>query len=206
MILETNNTHYIFVDIGNCIDKATCPKPNICGKNEEYKDNGENCTCVNSGMLECELTEQAGCYCLPGFYRNARGICIKKTTCTSCPLNASYRRRGEVCVCNQLTGLSCEESTVKQCYCKYGYYMNGNQECIPKDTCLPQPVCSEDREYQEIGKSCVCNENKLTCEPNETPNCYCREGFYENKYGKCVPESRCTGKTCDEGTYYFNYK
>uniref|UniRef100_A0A182NIS5 TIL domain-containing protein n=1 Tax=Anopheles dirus TaxID=7168 RepID=A0A182NIS5_9DIPT len=184
-----------------------------CGENAVYKECGTACpeTCEtpdNSG-LACTKQCVAGCFCKEGYVLNESNECILRSSCyplpypTECGENAEYNECGTACpeTCDTPfpnTKL-CINKCVPGCFCKDGYVLNENGECILRcqSSCLPPPPpteCGENEVYSECGTAC-----RATCDKPEpgicfdlcVEGCFCKEGYVLNENNECVLPCQC---------------
>jgi len=83
------------------------------------------------------------------------------------------------------------------CACKHGFYRSPTGSCVLLEQC--PDICSSNEYYNSCGRLCedTCRLF-LSGEPNRCPAmcdrqgaCHCKQGFYRNGEGKCVPPSQC---------------
>ena len=120
-----------------------------CGINEEFNTCGPACpkTCDTLSVTQfCTLQCVKGCFCLPGYVRNALGICIAEQLCPSsvkCPsLLETYNPCGTSC---QPTCANYQTLPFTLCIksCNPGcFYINGLVRDENTGRCVPPKACS----------------------------------------------------------------
>ncbi|KAI1700219.1 trypsin inhibitor like cysteine rich domain-containing protein [Ditylenchus destructor] len=198
---------------GKCILENRCPKPKpVCGRNEEYVDDGKNCESLCDGApkphVPCEvLMAIPGCKCLPGFARHSSGNCIPKIFChepkPACPQNETYIASGSNCAeptCkspHRPKHLQCMD-IFSGCQCSPGFVRDEeSRKCIREDHCpKPKPACPQNETFQEHGsiceRSCTQPQGPPACPLINYSGCRCSDGFVRNHdTGKCIRLSQC---------------
>ncbi|GFR05007.1 hypothetical protein TNCT_498982 [Trichonephila clavata] len=196
-------------DQGVCIEPEDCPGE-TCGKDEEYKDCGSACppSCSSLGRnLVCTQQCVQGCFCRQGLVRNDQGDCIEPEKCPrkSCPVNEEYSTCANPCNrCQKIE--RCEFVCKPGCNCKKGYSRDFSGRCIPKVQCPsidPTPpfnICGKDEQFYDCIPSChgtcfaLTRKTNIFCQQACRKGCYCKEGLYKRKDGKCVPPSDCNSQ------------
>ncbi|XP_055715950.1 fibrillin-2-like [Phlebotomus papatasi] len=159
---------------GTCqgVERCTCD-----GANEVYRVSSD---CAESCDVNCatcaDVATELGCYCAPGYRRNAAGDCVLEEDCPCTGDNEIYKD-GKTCEEECTVAPECElESCCKGCYCRNGY-KRVNGMCVLEDNCSP---CGPDEEYR-CGRGCEdeCGllDIDLCLELPCTDGCYCRSGF-----------------------------
>ncbi|GAB0086440.1 hypothetical protein DMENIID0001_005020 [Sergentomyia squamirostris] len=169
---------------GQCVPEATC-----CADPEVYiysNDCLDQCTGNPDTCAGQPLT--FGCYCKPGFRRDAGGTCVPDTDCTCEDTNAEYRP-GPPCEyeCEPAPNCATQEC-YKGCFCKDGFKLVEGQ-------CVPEATCCADPEVYIYSNDCLdqCTGNPDTCAGQPvTLGCYCKPGFRRDAGGTCVPDTDCT--------------
>ncbi|CAF3995122.1 unnamed protein product [Rotaria magnacalcarata] len=122
---------------------------------------------------------------------------IFKTCGSPCISTCTYKPA--VCIAMCSTG----------CFCKEGYVRESNKtgsSCIKQEDCenvnvLPQ--CAENEELLTCGSACppTCNDWSYPLPKEPTAcimickrGCFCKQGLYRSKDGKCVKPEECCGK------------
>lgn len=179
------------------------PVPPCLRSLERFNTGGEICICDNNTLI-CNNETIPDCYCPVGYYYGPDGECLPKSLCTSCPSGASHQSQGEVCICDDAAGLICTNSSVNQCYCSSGYYLNPDGQCVLQSTCTVTPSCDiSNQTYQPVGEDCICGKtSNIICAPVLTPGCYCPPDYYQDPTGACVLKSTCTGIICNDPQAY----
>jgi hypothetical protein len=121
---------------GICIPKDRCDSSQ-CPSGEEYskcgKHCGESCEEQLKGDLICDRMCEEGCFCLPGTYRNADGVCVKKIECNSqksqsnnaiCPSNEEFTDCGNSCKESCDSNTICTQECQRGCFCIAGMPSN----------------------------------------------------------------------------------
>ena len=148
-----------------------------CGANEVYSWCGTSCEeeCSKSDMFRpCILKCVEGCFCQDGYVRDDNGDCILREDCptTSSPTcdgeNFEYTLCGSYCPpsCDNLFDfIICPSVCIEGCFCKTGYVLNTNGECILPNEC---PIKST-----EIPTGCdtiKCDDSTETCAEDSDGN------------------------------------
>lgn len=106
--------------------------------NELWSSNACPSTCDNLNHY-CSQG-QKGCYCVPGYVRDASNNCVEGNAyCGNCTEYEYYTKVGSPCQteCKTL-GQTCNIVNVVApvgCYCKIGYARDKSGECIPIERC-----------------------------------------------------------------------
>ncbi|GBM98796.1 Zonadhesin [Araneus ventricosus] len=184
---------------GRCILPTSCPV--ICGENEEFKECGTACplTCANSTQQGvCSNACVRGCFCRPGFVKDATGKCILPQTCpVVCGPNEEFKECGPACsiTCDTLThaNVPCSLPCIRGCFCKPGFVRGPDGRCVLPAFC--PVVCGENEEFKECGSACPMTCSNITAQlPCPLPcekGCFCREGFVRDPTGKCISPQFC---------------
>ncbi|CAL1267801.1 unnamed protein product [Larinioides sclopetarius] len=184
---------------GRCILPAFCPV--VCGENEEFKECGTPCPLTCSNLTQqgiCPTTCVRGCFCRPGFVKDASGRCILPERCpVVCNHNEEFKECGPGCpmTCDTLTHLNvpCSRPCTKGCFCKPGFVRGPDGRCIFPAFC--PVVCGENEEFKECGPACpvTCSNNtaQLQCPLPCVKGCFCREGYVRDSAGNCILPQFC---------------
>ncbi|CAF3150445.1 unnamed protein product [Rotaria sp. Silwood2] len=94
------------------------------------------------------------------------------------------------------------------CFCKNGYVRASNEAgspCIKQEECgkaNDTSPCGENEEFLTCGSACppTCKDwsyplpkPAMACIAMCVTGCFCKEGFYRSKEGKCVRREQCCG-------------
>ncbi|XP_055677618.1 zonadhesin-like [Lutzomyia longipalpis] len=178
---------------GSCQPDSGCTCP---GANEVYRvsnDCFESCSGVLADCLATATTP--GCYCAPGYRRDANGDCIVESTCPCDDPNAEYSYSNDCLQPCDGNSVTCAGVGIRSgCFCKDGYKLIDGS-CQPENQC-PCPNANE--VYKDM-KTC---EEECTptadCEFEEcVKGCHCRSGF-KRIDGACVAEAGCNPCGPDE--------
>lgn len=89
-------------------------------------------TCVDPtfAFTSCAMGCLDGCFCIDGYVKNDKGICIPIAECQmSCPAHEHYSRCGAgcetTCAHPDPTRLICNKMCLEGCVCDDGYVRNG---------------------------------------------------------------------------------
>ncbi|XP_039748870.1 zonadhesin-like isoform X3 [Pararge aegeria] len=192
----------------------------LCGENEEPTTCIEavcerrTCSDLQEQSIKCVDPNVCtnGCLCKDGYLRNAEGECVPVDQCpdscganeipTSCfeaicePRNCSDLLKSIPCV--RLDTKFCTNG----CLCKEGYLRAENGTCVPIDQC-PGIQCGCNEIYDSCpplypGENCGVDPSVMLCLPNPepgdpfcTPGCRCKDNYFRNDNGFCVPRDQC---------------
>ena len=129
-----------------------------------------------------------------------------------CGNHEEYRECGTRCGqgCEDLISGQTECSKgrlcVSGCFCLDGFYRNEIGECVPESQCPSPPTdpktkeCGENERYTDCGSQCG-----QSCEDAGKPmlctrkrmciaGCFCKKGFFRDKYDNCVTQRQCSEK------------
>ncbi|XP_054163113.1 zonadhesin-like [Oppia nitens] len=188
--------------VGQCIKP---PRPQ-CGENEEFEACGNRCVesmatidnpdVCESGKHKCE----SGCFCKDGYFRDNSGICLIPQKCADkpkCPLNEMYSDCGNRCMEsleNKRNDVECDQSLCDVgCFCLPPMFRNNEGLCVEIQAPTEKPQeCKLDEEMTECGNRCLealeNKEQQWVCPLDLCEfGCFCKNGLYRNKKGKCVP-------------------
>ncbi|KAG8183312.1 hypothetical protein JTE90_002804 [Oedothorax gibbosus] len=201
---------------GKCVEPYECPA-DVCGANEVFKECGTACpkTCDNRNVeIACIDKCVEGCFCKDGFVRNDEGACVKPHQCpaetcdgegeeysdcgSACPLTCANKDNPPICI------LSCQQG----CFCKRGLVRDEFGRCVEPEQCPPVVVtippideCDKDKQFYECMPTChrtcdaLTRKTKIYCTQICKSGCFCREGLYQTRDGKCVPPEECSTPT-----------
>ncbi|XP_026328619.1 zonadhesin-like [Hyposmocoma kahamanoa] len=200
-----------------CVLEKDCPK--VCPDNEEWNTcaNGgcysaRNCSQIGNPVVCVDPVEcKGGCLCKDKFLRNDEtGVCIPTDECPSkepkdkCTgPNEYFNSCASSCdpvYCNEIgKNVICAQVCIPACRCNKGYYRNSKGVCILEKDC--PPTCSVNEEFSnctqavcrnqycsQVGKPVACPG--VTAGSCET-GCVCKEGYYRDQKGNCIPEKEC---------------
>ncbi|XP_063361523.1 zonadhesin-like [Cydia amplana] len=183
---------------------------------------------INEALIRCRAPPKPGdpeckpgCRCADNYYRNATGSCVLKKRCEKpfpcphnehydpCPMTCPPQECGVnpaviLCLPNPVYG---DPRCKPSCVCKDGELRNDARQCVPKDKCPPK--CSKNEHYEQCYYSCGGNQTcddigkkwncpaKLKCQSG----CRCDEGYWRDKYGRCIPKKQCP-KQCGKNEHW----
>ncbi|UJR21350.1 hypothetical protein I4U23_024443 [Adineta vaga] len=189
-----------------------------CRQNEVYKC-GSTCieTCNYKPEI-CSLMCSYGCFCTDGYVRQSNATdsaCIKREECKSvsdslpvCGDNEEYLTCGSPCTstCDDLRyplpkpPLACMTMCKSGCFCKKGYYRDGNGKCVPPEQC-----CGKNERYKTCGSPCVetCNDKAATiCTTQCIAGCFCGCSDYVRQNSTanspCIHRDDCPKECTDD--------
>nr|WIM01338.1 zonadhesin-like protein 11A [Limnephilus flavicornis] len=207
-------------------DSSGGASPQACkGPHEVWSKCGNNScvkSCATLGLtnIACRPSCGSGCICVEGYYRNAKGICVKPQDCgiNICPgKNETFSICVSSCAEKCVTlGRSDGERNCETpqctpgCDCKSGFFRNTNNECVTPEKC----ECGVNEEFSKYGRPCpyeTCKEfgsgaaiNCPAYDPKNPrpPACNCKLNFYRLN-GVCIDIRECPPKfECPELTVY----
>ncbi|CAB3243988.1 unnamed protein product [Arctia plantaginis] len=203
---------------GTCVPFDECP--DICPLNEQYNSctqatcRHQNCSTRNDA-LSCPRIDPAfckgGCVCKENYYRNKNGTCVPEEQCNDDPKpTCEDNEILDDCPshCESEHCPKCEEDN-KSVNAKMVYGRLKNGTCVPFDEC--PNICPLNEEYNSCTQAtcrhqnCSTRNDPLSC-PRIDPafckrGCVCKENYYRNKNGTCVPEEQCNDDpkpTCED--------
>ncbi|XP_053686650.1 serine protease inhibitor swm-1-like [Sabethes cyaneus] len=142
-----------------------------CGRHEVFLECGsacpETCDTINSDeILICVPMCVSGCFCRKGFVRNAEGQCIRRWKCpTQCGNNEEYTTCGSACPpnCENFPeNVECPEICLVGCFCKPGFVLNAENECILRSECPePEPLCGKNEDNEPKLSECLRNNSRI---------------------------------------------
>ncbi|GFY60956.1 zonadhesin [Trichonephila inaurata madagascariensis] len=205
-------------DQGECVRPEECSgdgngPSKECGKDEIYYDE-----CAPSCTGTCDTYKRKnmhcprcrpGCWCKKGFVKNKNGNCIPISKCPSgtkmphpCPEKQQHYECIPSCkrTCmtyNSSSAFCAKEACLKGCFCKEGYVMNKEGECVRPEKCPTR--CPFNQKYWECMPSCQnqCNPPDA-CAAVCQSGCFCKEGLVLREDGKCVRKELCNQpETCE---------
>nr|XP_049703173.1 zonadhesin isoform X6 [Helicoverpa armigera] len=201
------NTCLFNEEWSSCV-QSTCRAQNCTQK-------GLTVECPNFNIGDCT----SGCICKENYLRDESGFCVPEESCdkkeepTTCPPNEEFSKcflricRAQFCQ-DKGQDIPCpdipEESCLEGCVCKEGYLRNKNGECIAEKECSAD-LCTAHEEFSNCTQA-VCRAQNCTDKgiPQACPSvadgdckqgCICKEGYFRDKNGYCVPEELCN-KEC----------
>ncbi|XP_073952243.1 zonadhesin-like isoform X2 [Choristoneura fumiferana] len=211
-------------DQGNCVTRDKCPLPVCTQPNEVATDcgsgcNDRNCDDYKRTDIVCPAVCIRGCFCAPGYVRNAYGVCIPPNQCPHKPVclqaNEEYQSCGSSCPDNCDNYLDnkriCTANCVPGCNCKAGFVRNlEDKTCVKPEQC-PSKNCTGLNESLNLCASyCpVTCANRFTngdwlCATVCRTACDCISGTLRNDSGVCVPVEQCTPPVCRQNEKYLN--
>lgn len=113
-------------------------------KYEVYLNEGpgcpQDCKNLNQDCYASEPNFVTGCYCIPGYVRNKKGICVDGNSfCGNCSKHEFYTENGSPCQTECATlGQKCTIVNImapRGCYCQVGYARNDKRKCIAVEKC-----------------------------------------------------------------------
>jgi hypothetical protein len=167
---------------GKCIMAQQCPQvdpvpatsfmmlPPVpqCGANEEFHSCGTACpaTCANPHPSPvCTKNCVIGCFCKPGYLKNAQGVCVPAANCEAPqPMMASAVQPAGQC------------SSDREIFSECGEQLDCLASC---NTPLPFLIHGE----PQLPKKCL--ERKCT------PGCVCQKPYVRHADGRCVEVNEC---------------
>nr|WIM01348.1 zonadhesin-like protein 11B [Limnephilus flavicornis] len=198
----------------------TCKGPHEvwskCGNNSCLK----SCATLGLTNIACRPSCGSGCICVEGYYRNAKGICVKPQDCgiNICPgknetFSICVSSCAEKCVTLGRSDVerNCETpQCTPGCDCKPGFFRNTNNECVTPEKC----ECGVNEEFSKYGIPCPYD----TCDRIDSaaftscpaydpknprpPACNCKLNFYRLN-GVCIDIRECPPHLeCPELTAY----
>lgn len=131
------------------------------------------------------------------------------TTENVCGPNEEFSNCGSVCTetCDykpQICVMMCKSG----CFCQEGYVRESNltgSPCIKREKCslIETPTCSENEVFLTCGTMCptTCDDFSYPlpkpikiCPKMCVQGCFCKEGLYRAKDGRCVKQQQCCGE------------
>ncbi|CAL1266709.1 unnamed protein product [Larinioides sclopetarius] len=168
---------------GNCVEPEECDDISNSAEDgsDENPDSDENSEPDNE----------------PGDEGKCSGVneeivsCAKPKTCNTCLIRGNCKLK------------RCE----KGCDCKSGYYRDDSGVCIPQDQCpgatSPSECTGENEEMVSCAKPKWCNTCGIrgNCKLKQCEaGCDCKQGYYRDDSGVCIPEDQCPGDTSSPST------
>ncbi|KAH9629157.1 hypothetical protein HF086_014827 [Spodoptera exigua] len=171
------------------------------------------------GNIGIVLTCNPKCRCINGYWR-LNGTCVPYGQCPGvCPKNERYSEciQGECRAlnCTQIAPTCSENEQLENCSqsctsdnCPYSEDQMKNEVCSKSDTCIPRSdLCAENEEYspctQRTCRPENCSDRNSTMENCSSVDdelcergCVCKENFYRNDEGNCVPSEECEAPSC----------
>uniref|UniRef100_A0A914ULG9 TIL domain-containing protein n=1 Tax=Plectus sambesii TaxID=2011161 RepID=A0A914ULG9_9BILA len=139
------------------------------------------------------------------------------TTCVDgrcvCGENRHFEQCGSACPARCDLGsaaVACTADCKPGCFCNEGFVLaRAGGECVRRERCPIELRCGRNEEAKACG-ACdqSCNQGRRACTLDcREPECGCRDGFFRNSQGQCVPESsqcrsfdQCSRMRCRPGT------
>ena len=153
-----------------CIDIDEC--------STDKNDCDVNADCLNNdGSYEC--------YCRQNYYGNGKGCLPGRCSDTNCPANEKKK---------------CKSSTMLDCECVEGFYLNNSSDCVDKDECQDNDCDAQATCTNNVGSyDCTCKKgytgNGTTCDLNE-----CETGSHDcHEFANCKNTIGSHSCTCRDG-------
>ena len=182
-------------DDGNCILKEKCPL--VCPKeNQEFRDCGTNCgnRCSDPVDIVCAAVCSPGCYCKDGYKLDDDGNCILEDECSNnndviglvCP---KENQKWYDCEGSDSDDIICSTVCSSGCYCKNGYKLDNDGNCILENECSNNNVCpKKNQKWYDCEGS---DSDDIVCATVCSSGCYCKNGYKLDNYGNCILENQC---------------
>ncbi|XP_063704630.1 zonadhesin-like [Culicoides brevitarsis] len=187
-----------------CIPEKECPtKPPSCkDPNEEWNENGNPCSeACDRAVKICNSDPIPGCYCKKGYLRDQiLGICVLEEQCPLlgddliCDKSEEYKCGNncwDICTADGVA-IKCSGDCRYGCYCRDGFKRNSAGDCVPQEDC---GSCKDPEVFTHCGNRCQekCSDDDMrVCTLECEVGCFCKEGYYRNYAGICVPKENCT--------------
>ena len=118
---------------------------------------------------------------------------------TVCGENQEWNDCGSACPakCSDSVPSICTFQCIAGCFCKNGYKLDDDGNCIPENECptnVPIPICGENEEWNNCGSGCPekCSDSKpQICTEQCIAGCFCKNGYKLDDDGNCIPEDEC---------------
>ncbi|CAB3243775.1 unnamed protein product [Arctia plantaginis] len=211
------------------------PKP-TCEDNEILDDcpshcETEHCPKCEEDNKRCEKPNPCpppACKCKFNHRRAENGSCIPTIDCP--PFDCSTKPNEQFTPCPpmcpsdscgwpRITGkcpfrIGIVPNCNPKCQCKDGFGRLKNGTCVPFDEC--PNICPLNEEYNSCTQAtcrhqnCSTRNDPLSC-PRIDPafckrGCVCKENYYRNTNGTCVPEEQCNANLCPTNEEYNSCK
>ncbi|KPJ02419.1 Zonadhesin [Papilio xuthus] len=208
--------YMLLIPVANVYTICTGKPEPTCGQNATYIDCPTACpsTCKSPNERNCnKKCAPKGCHCNPSYILSKpKGQCILPTECPGgnpCPRNETFVACSIGCPTNycpvddSLAILICDPAwpCPSGCSCKPNYKRKSVKEprCILAAECPPVKCTRPNEEWNPCTNSCLrencydLKENHIVCKPQGCePRCTCKNGYYRNDSGICVPASQCS--------------
>ncbi|XP_049870932.1 zonadhesin-like isoform X7 [Pectinophora gossypiella] len=212
-------------DDETCILAEDCPPVECTRANEVWDPCPEGCwtdSCDDADKKKGTCNElvhncQPKCVCQKGYYRNAAGVCVKKSQCyepvcgkNETKVDCTFKCPHHFCPKNdELVEYACKppRDCPSGCGCALGYRYKSSKDltCILAEDCPPVNCTRPHEVWSRCPVGCwtdscedadkqggTCNELVHNCQPK----CVCEKGYYRNKSGVCVKKSKCYEPVC----------
>jgi hypothetical protein len=170
---------YLRADNGKCVMTRECtsmPQPESfmmmppmqCGEHEEFHACGTarpaTCAKPHPGPA-CTRNCVIGCFCKPGYLKNAQGVCVQAANCEAAPMALFAETTEGKCATDR-------EMYTTEC---------GNQLDCMASCGTPLPFLIHG--YPQVPKRC----SDMKC----APSCVCMHPYVRNTKGQCVERKEC---------------
>ncbi|CRK88925.1 CLUMA_CG002526, isoform A [Clunio marinus] len=186
------------------------------------------CEVPSHDGLTCPEICQKGCFCSAGYVRDSNENCVPCTDCQtgpckffnfikftdrkisyhfprkgSCGEDEEYSTCGSACPVNCETlgqSTTCTEECVKGCFCKEGFVIGPQGNCIPEGDC--SGLCTRaNQRFSQCGAGCElqCGDPFAIVSDNCpcNPGCVCENGYLRSGRG-CTLEFKCKNRKCKQ--------